>query len=242
MRKTVTIGLVGILLAGTAALAQAQTAKDILDKMIEAQGGRKALEAIKDTTSVGGMEMVQMGMNGSITMSQKEPNKMRMDIEVMGMVITQAYDGEKAWFTNPQTGSTEEMPGKQAEDMRRQALGNDAALNPDKYGITYTFKGKEKIGDKEYFVLEQAFKEGSATTIYVDPATYLPYKSRTQTTDMMGADILAESIFEDYKKVGETVVSHKMIIYQNGAEFARMAFTSVSYNTGIEDSFFKMTK
>jgi len=93
MRKMVTIGLAGILLAGTAALAQAQTAKDILDKMIEAQGGRKALEAIKDTTTVGGMEMVQMGMNGSITMYQKEPNKMRMDIEVMGMIITRAFDG-----------------------------------------------------------------------------------------------------------------------------------------------------
>lgn len=83
-----------------------QTSKEVLDKMIDAQGGRKAMEAIKDTTISGTMEMVQQGMNATLTMYQKEPDKMRMDIEIMGMVITQAFDGQKAWFLNPQTGAT----------------------------------------------------------------------------------------------------------------------------------------
>ena len=74
--------------------------------MIEAQGGRKALAAIKDTTISGTIEMPQMGISGSITIYQKEPDKMRMDMEFMGMVITQAYDGQNAWMVNPADGRT----------------------------------------------------------------------------------------------------------------------------------------
>jgi outer membrane lipoprotein-sorting protein len=191
----------------------------------------------------GSLEMVQMGMNGSITIYQKEPNKMRMDIELMGMVITQATDGEKAWFTNPQTGAVEEMPGKQAEDMKRQALGIDAALHPEKYGITFAFKGKEKVGDKEFLVLVQSFKDGQASTVYIDPATYLTFKTKTRTTDMAtGSEVEAETIAEDYKKVGDTLVAHKMTVFQNGAEFLRMTFVKVATNAGLEDSLFKMPK
>jgi outer membrane lipoprotein-sorting protein len=241
-KRTLSVGLVAVLIAGTAALAPAQTAQEILGKMIDAQGGRKALEAIKDSTYVGALELVQFGMSGTLTMYQKEPDRMRLDMEISGMIVTQAFDGEKAWGTNPQTFTTEEIAGKQGEDIRRQALGNGSLLFPEKYGITFTAKGKEKIGDKEYLVLEQAFKDGPPTTWSIDPATYLPYKTKTQTVDMMGADVLAESVLEDYKKVGETLVAHRMTIFQNGAEFIRMTFSGVTYNSGIEDSIFKMTR
>ncbi|MQY61320.1 hypothetical protein GH153_05750, partial [bacterium] len=68
-----------------------QEVSDILKKMVEAQGGKKVLEKIKDMTLSGTLEMIQLGMTGSMTMYKKEPNKVRMDIEVMGMIITQAY-------------------------------------------------------------------------------------------------------------------------------------------------------
>lgn len=242
MKKCFVAGVLAALLAGLAVNAQAQDVKEILDKMIQAQGGRVALAAIKDTTISGSLEMVQMGMNGSLTMYQKEPDKMRIDIEIMGMVITQAYDGQKAWMTNPQTGSTEEMPETQGQSMRRQALGNDALLNPEKFGITYVFKGKEKSGDKDFLVLEQTFKDGTKATMYIDPATYLIQKAKAKTQDMTGADVEGETIFEDYRKEGDLLAAHKMITYQNGAEFLRMTFTKVTYNAGLDDTFFKMSK
>jgi outer membrane lipoprotein-sorting protein len=242
MKKFAVAGILLALLAGLTVSAQTQDAKDLLEKMIQAQGGRAALAAVKDTTISGSLEMVQMGMNGSVTMYQKEPDMIRIDIEIMGMVITQAYDGQKAWMTNPQTGSTEEMPETQGQSMRRQALGNDSLLNPEKFGITYALKGKEKIADKEYLILEQTFKDGTKATMYIDPATYLIYKAKAKTQDMTGADVEGETVFDDYKKEGDLMVAHKMITYQNGAEFVRMTFTKVATNTKLEDAFFKMTK
>jgi outer membrane lipoprotein-sorting protein len=238
-----TLGLLGILLFGASFDPLCgQTAKEVLDKMIEAQGGRKALQAVQDTTISGSMEMIQYGMNGSITLYQKEPDKMRMDIEIMGMVITQAFDGEKGWMVNPQTGNQEEMSEKMSQDFKRQALGNDSLLNPEKYGITYVFKGKEKIQDTEYLVLEQTFKDGQTATMYIDPVSYLTYKTRAKTTDQMGAEVEGETILSDYRKVGDLTVFHAMTMFQNGAEFMKMTVTKIVFNSGLEDALFKMSK
>lgn len=166
MRKIAIYCLCAIVLAALIqAPASGQTAKEILAKWIEAQGGAQALAAVKDTTITGNIQLVSMGISGTATMYQKEPNMMRLDIEVMGMVITQAFDGQTAWMVDPQTGATTEMPENASQEFKRQALGNDAVLNPEKYGITYDYKGKETLENKEYLVLEQTMSDGHKTTL-----------------------------------------------------------------------------
>ena len=179
MKRATSLCVLGLFLIGSfATQAQSQSADDILKKMIDAMGGRSALEKIKDTTISGTMDLTQMGLSGALTIYQKEPNKSRFDIEVMGMVITQACDGEIAWMVNPQTGMTEEMPEQAAEYMKRESLGNSVFLDPKKFGITFTYKGKENIEGKDYLVLEQAFADGFTTTMFIDPGTYLVFKGK----------------------------------------------------------------
>jgi outer membrane lipoprotein-sorting protein len=243
MKKTFAVGLTVVLLAGLAVQAGAQDAKSVLAKMIEAQGGAAALKAVQTSTISGTIEIVQQGLSGSLTMYQKEPNKMRMDIEIMGMIITNATDGEKAWMVNPQSGVAEEMNEAQAKSMRLQAMGSDALFNPEKVGLTYTLKGQEKIGGKDYILLEQSFKEGQIILMYIDAATYLPFKTKTKAPDPMGGgDVDSESFFDDYRKEGDTMAAHKLTIFQNGAEAVRMIFSKIVYNAPIEDSLFKMPK
>jgi len=250
VKKNLSAGMTGVLLVGAfIAFAQGQTAKDILDKMIDAQGGRAALAAVKDTTTAGTLQMTMMGMtmSGTITLHQKEPNKMRLDMEfaVEGftMAMTQACDGDRAWTTDPQTGSVQTLTGKQLEDMKKQALGADATLNPDKYGISFALKPKEKIAGKDYLVLEQIYKDGQKVTIYVDPATNLIFKTRGPGTDpQTGAEIESETFLSDYKKVGGILMPHAMSIHQNGAEFLRMAFTKITINGNLDDALFVLGK
>ena len=220
--------------------AQSQSADDILEKMIEAMGGREALEKIKDTTISGAMDLTQMGLSAAITVFQKEPNKSRIDIEVMGMLITQACDGEIAWAVNPQSGITEEMPAEAAEYMKRESLGNSVYLNPKKMGITFTYKGKENIEGKEYLVLEQAYADGYTSTIHIDPDTYLAFKGKGKTLNNMGVEVEAETFFSDYKKVDGIMIAHTLVSYQDGEEFMTMTITEVKFNSGLEDSLFAM--
>lgn len=243
MRKIAIYCLCAIVLAALIqAPASGQTAKEILAKWIEAQGGAQALAAVKDTTITGNIQLVSMGISGTATMYQKEPNMMRLDIEVMGMVITQAFDGQTAWMVDPQTGATTEMPENASQEFKRQALGNDAVLNPEKYGITYDYKGKETLENKEYLVLEQTMSDGHKTTLYLDPATYLTYKTKGTALGQAGVEVMAETITADYKKVDGLLIAHSMTQYQDGQEFMRMTMTKVVFNSGLEDSFFKMTK
>jgi len=219
-----------------------QTAQDVLNKMIDAMGGRKALEAVKDTTVTGTAEVVQYGISASITMYQKEPNKLRIDIDIAaaGMTITQAFDGQKGWWTNPQTGTTEEMSAAMSKDTLHQALGNDSFLNPQKLGITYALKPKAKIEDKDYVVLEQTLADGHKTTMYLDPTTYLPYKTTSLASDMTGAEVNTESYLTDYKKVGGLMVAHTIRNFQNGAEAQRVSIATVTYNSNLDDALFTM--
>jgi outer membrane lipoprotein-sorting protein len=240
MKKITIICVLGLFLATiVVSTGMAQTTEEILAKMIKAQGGKANLAKIKDTTMTGTLEMVSMGINGSLTFYQKEPNKMRMDMEFMGMVMTQAYDGEIAWGVDPNTGSIQEMPEEQAKDMKRMALGNDSILHPEKYGITYSYSGKETIEGQDYYLLKQAFEDGFSTTMYIDAKTNFVYKIKSKVPNQMGVEVDQEVFTTDYRKVEGLMVAHEMRIIQDGEEFLNMFFTEVVFNTGLEDSFFK---
>ncbi|MBN2200028.1 MAG: hypothetical protein JW747_09305 [Candidatus Aminicenantes bacterium] len=233
----VVLSLTALLLAPLSA----QTAKDVLNKMIEAQGGRKVIEAMLDSTSTGTFELVQFGMQGSITMYQKEPNKMRMDMEVQGFLMTQAFDGEVAWGTNPQTGAVEPLSEIMTADFKREYVGNTALLDPEALGIAYELQGTETIGDKDYLVLVQKFSDGHANTLFLDPETHLPYKTKGKSHDQMGSEIETETTMTDYRNIDGIPVAHSLVIYQDGVEFIRISLTSVKFNSGLEDTLFKMT-
>lgn len=241
MKKALIICFLGIFLASiTAFPGYSQTAKEIVAKMIEATGGKKAIEGIVDSTMTGTMELIQQGLSGEITVYKKEPSQMRIDLEVMGMVITQAFDGNLVWWTNPQTGATEEMPPAEAASIKRDSLPRIAILDPEKYGISIVYKGKEQIEGKDHHVLEQTYADGFTSTLYVDSTTYLITKTKSTTeSDIMG-EVELEHVVTDYKKVHGLMTAHKVITYANGAESRTVTITDIQYNTGLEDSLFVM--
>jgi outer membrane lipoprotein-sorting protein len=224
------------------AAASSKEALDVLGKMVEAMGGRKVLESIKDTTISGQAEISMAGMTltAPITMYQKEPDKMRLDITLAeyNMSITQAFDGKKGWFTNPQTGTVEEMPDFQAKEFARQATGSQAILDPQKAGVSYALKPKAALEGKDYIVLEQTLADGHKNTLYLDPATYLPYMTQTLTLDQMGAEVDAQSFASNYQKIDGTMVAHSMRVLHNGTEAQKITITKVTYNSNLDDAFF----
>ncbi|MEE8377912.1 MAG: hypothetical protein V3R45_06035 [Candidatus Aminicenantaceae bacterium] len=242
MKKYFAVSALGLILFSlVSAPGISQDAKKLLDKVINASGGRKVMEAIKDTTFSGTMDLVQMGINGTFTFYQKEPNLLRQELEFMGMTITSAFDGETGWSVNPETGATEDLPKQAQEDLKNEALGfgNSSMLFPEKLGITFADKGKEKVKGKEYLLLEMTFESGDISLIYIDPGTYLPYMMKSMIIGQMGIDVEQESIMGNYKKIDGLNFAHSVIIYQDGELFGSIVVDDVKFNTGLEDSFFK---
>ncbi len=220
----------------------AQSLNRILKRMGDTLGGRKTIESIKDMTMVGDVEMPQQGISGTVTIYKKDPDKSRIDLDTMGMVIIQVYDGQTALWTNPQTGDIEEMEEQQAARMIRQSLPLAAIIDPEKHGLTFTYKGKETVEGKECFLLEQVFKDGYRMIRHVDSGTYLSVRSRSTITGPGGTEIQVEQVMSDFRKVDGLTMAFSVTTYYNGSVFNEIRFKDVKFNTGLEDSLFQLKK
>ena len=197
------------------------------------------MKSAKDMNATGTMELVQQGMDAAVTMMTKQPNKFRLDIEVMGMAITQAFDGENGWHTNPATGAVDDMTGEQMEAMKRQAIGDETYLNPDKHGIVFTYKGQEKLEETDYDVLLLTYADGTEVTMYLDSKTHLTYKTLSMQPDpMTGVEAEVESYTTEYKKVDNMMAAFNITQFMNGEEYVVITLEEVKFNVGLEDSLF----
>jgi len=239
MKRIFSLALAGLFLITLIAVpGSGQTVQQILEKMIEVQGGKKSIEGIKDMTLSGTIELPTQGLSGPITLYKKEPDKRRLEIELIGMVIIQVYDGKNGWGTDLQTGGIEDMSGNELAEIKRESLPVVSILDPQKYGITYTYKGKEEIEGKEYYVLDQTYADGFTSTLYLDSKTYLTFKTIVKTTGPMG-EVEMEQFQSDYKKVSGLMMAHSIVVYASGEEIQKITIEEVNFNTGLEDSLFK---
>ena len=166
---------------------------------------------------------------------------MRQDMDLMGMAINSAFDGEEGWWFNPQTSAIEDLSESSLVDAKNEALGfgNSWMLYPEKHGITFADKGKETVKGKEYLLLEMTYENGDTSLFYLDPVTFLPYKMISMVLNEMGIMVEQESIMGNYKKVNGINFAHLVTIYQDGEEFGSMTLDEIKFNSGLEDSFFK---
>ncbi len=239
MKRIFSLAIASLFLISLIAVpGSSQTVQQILEKMIEFQGGRKAIEGIKDMTLSGTLEIAMQGLSGPITLYKKEPDKRRLDVELMGMVITQVYDGKNGWGTNLQTGGIEDMSGEQLAEVKRDSMPVVSILDPQKYGITFSYKGKEEIEGKEYFILDQTYADGFTSTLYLDSKTYLIFKTIVKTTGPMG-EVEMEQFQSDYRKENGLMMAHSVVTYASGEEIQKITIEKVSFNTGLEDSLFE---
>src|SRR6188472_282695 len=101
MRKTIAAVAVALAFAAPAA---AQTVDEIIAKNIAAKGGADKLKAVKTVRMTGKMTLAP-GLDAPIVLEIQRDAGMRMDITVQGMVLSQGFDGTKAWLLNPLQGS-----------------------------------------------------------------------------------------------------------------------------------------
>lgn len=241
MKKTgyyIAIPLVMIFLAGFSTYGL--EVPDLLEKSIAAQGGRTALKGIHSQQTEGSLVLVaQGGMSGKMVIRSKDPDKTRTDMEIMGMKIIQAFDGETAWADNPMMGGVNRLEGVDALNMKRNAIGSEALLNPAAHGITYTAKGTEKVGDIDCFIVEQHFPDDHVTTLYFDSSTYLIKKAVSKVETSQGS-FTNELHYSDYQTTDGITSAREIKIYRDGQEFIRMTIDRISYNPEIGDEIFSM--
>jgi hydrogenase maturation factor len=116
------------------------------------------LEKLTSRVSRGAIELASMGLTGETEIYEKAPNRSSMFINVDGLgVIQQTFDGAGAWLQDPLQGYVR-FSGLASAKARREAEFQKEIrfkeLNP---GLALI--GKEKIGDRDAYVLESTNSE-----------------------------------------------------------------------------------
>ena len=156
------------------------TVDEVIERHTITMGGRAAIEAIQSIEFDLHITDPKFEVEGNYFTAR--PGKMRIDVNAGGEhVFTEAFDGQQGWQWEgkgtAQKAATEkataavrhgvELPGKLFGLHELKARGHRIEL-----------AGRENIDGIQYYVLRLTLSDGYATTLYVDPKTWLITRRR----------------------------------------------------------------
>ncbi len=212
------------------------SADQIIDKYVQAIGGKAAIEKQTSRVSKGSLEIPAFGASGTAEVFEKAPNKTITVVNIAGFgVILDCFDGSAGWAQDPQSG----MRDKSGAELAASKL--DAEFyKPVKIKQLYSkivVKGKDKVGDKEVFVVEATPAESSVETWYFDTQSGLLVRQDSEREGPQGKQMI-QTFLEDYKKFDG--ISLPCTIRQvTPAITISIKIEDVKHNVPIEDAKFK---
>ncbi len=241
-RKTLAFVLLGGLAA--AALA-AQTADELVEKAIQAKGGRERIKAVKTIRFTAKMNMGQ-GMEAPVVMELVPPeHKLRMEFTLQGMTGIQAYDGTNGWQIMPFMGKTdpEALSGDDLKEAKENAdLLEGPLFNYKDKGNKVEYLGKGDLEGTPVQKLKLTEKDGDVTTIYLDADSFLELKDET-TRSVRGKATDMETTFGNYKQVEGLTLAYTIETKIKGAPAPQLiTLDKVELNPAIASGRFDMPK
>ena len=222
--------------APAAAKADAMPSVDqILDKYVQALGGKAAIEKVTSTVVTGTFELPAMSMSGPMEIYAKAPNKNAVIINLAGFGVVQSgFNGAIGWSQDPQSG-LREMAGAELADAKRDAeFYRDIKLKQLYPKMTLT--GKEKVGERDAYVIEATPADGKPEKMYFDTQTGLLLRLDNDRESPQGSAHV-ETYFEDYKETGGVKMPFTIKIVRPEISFT-LKTTEVKQNVPIDDAKF----
>jgi len=205
-------------------------AETILDKNVEATGGRAAYEKLHSMVVTGTMEVKGIGIKGSMTSYHAAPDKMLMEVNIQGVgLIRDGSDGEVAWEISAMQGPRLKEGDEKAVALREAQF--NATLHWREHYKQVVTAGVEKVDGKDCYKLVLTPNQGSPETQYFDKETSLPVKIAMTVKSPMG-ELPTESLIGDYRQEGDLLMPHRMTQKAAGQEIA-IQFDSVRFNVDI---------
>jgi outer membrane lipoprotein-sorting protein len=212
----------------------AQTLGEVLDKHFKANGQEK-LVAVK-TYSIKA-KISQMGTEMPLEMKMKRPDKFRMEMDIQGQKMIQAFDGEKGWVIAPWVSpEPQELSGDQLKQAMEQANIDGELYNYEKNGLTVELTGKVKDGDSNAYLVKVTNDKGDVKSYFIDTEKYLINKVKAKV-NAMGQTVEVEQRFAEYKNIDGIMIATK-IESVSPMGTATISMDEVKFNVEIDDAIF----
>ncbi|WP_310991486.1 M16 family metallopeptidase [Aequorivita marina] len=207
------------------ALDPGVTAETVIDKYINAVGGRKALEAVKTLKMEAGAEM--QGMQLGLEMVKTAKHQSSIVVSMGGNPLQKVvFDGEKGYMSGQ--GQRMDYDDEQNKAAKLQAVPF-AELDAKNAKLE---RLEDVDGNSAYVV---ALAEGQEA--FYDKATGLKVKEVT-TVEMNGQKVATTVRYDDYQEV-DGIKFPFTIMQSAGPQVLTFKINNVSVNEGVSDSDFE---
>lgn len=157
-------------------------ARRLVDRYLEATGGRAAFESIR--TMRVHATVNAFGLQGATTAYQQRPDRRASDTRLGPFHIPEGFDGERGWRVDP-GGTLIRLDGKDLEDARGSAyFDNQSWLLADQGGGHVRVAGAEKDSAGTYTVVEVTPPVGRPRSFWFNDRTGLVDREVTQRDQM----------------------------------------------------------
>lgn len=236
--------LMSVLLLGWAQGARAQTADDIVEKYLTAIGGRAALAKLTSRSMSGTITLSTPAgdISGPVEILSQQPNKSRtlitMDLSSFGagqMVFDQRFDGTSGYVLDSLQGNRD-ITGNQLENMKNGSFPNPF-LNYKERGATVELAGKEKVGEREAYVLVFKPRSGSVVRQYLDADSYIPVRVVMTVEAPQVGELEQTTELLDYRDVDGVKIPF-LVKATSSVQRSTIVITRVEHNVRIDDALF----
>ena len=244
VRKFVRLVAVAGLVLGSVHGVAAQTADEIVEKHLAALGGRAALAKLTSRVMTGTFTVSTPAgeFSGPVEITNQAPNKVRtlinLDLSAVGvgkMTIDQRFDGITGYAIDTLQGNRD-ITGDQLEAMRN-AVFPSPLLNYKENGITLELTGKEKVGDRDAYLVVMKPKTGPSSKVYFDATTFLMIR-QVATLDIPQVGPLEQTTdLSDEREVDGVKVPHKIASTSSVQNFT-VTLTKVVHNSTLDQTLF----
>jgi hypothetical protein len=179
----------GLLLA-LPGVSSAQSVDEIVEKHLAAIGGRAALAKVTSRITSGRITVTTPvgDLSGPVEVLNRAPNRVRtfltLDLTAFGgdkMVYDERFDGSAGYLINTVEGNRE-LTGNQLHNLRNDTFPTPL-LDYKASGVTLELAGREKVGDRDAFVLTLTPKLGPVWRRYIDAESFLEIRQVVTTED-----------------------------------------------------------
>ena len=182
--------------------AAAQTAEEIVKKVLDARGGVQKIKAVQ-SERVSGHVSFAPGMEGTFVVELKRPLRMRVEINVDGRKIIRVYDGKSSgWMVNPfvENKGVEPLPSEDLKNISDESDFDGPLVDYKTKGNGIELAGKEMLDDKPVYRLKLTNKYGDFRSYFVDASSYrlLKWEGVRKSANQ---EIPWESFFSDFREV-----------------------------------------
>jgi outer membrane lipoprotein-sorting protein len=217
--------------------------EEIINKAIEAQGGREALESVEDKT-IKSTTVLFMPQQNILTITlayiKYRPLKIRTEQIIQGIKITTGYDGNSIWLDS--MGHVMIAPPIIANSIKALIARENLLLGYQKKECIIQYLGESEVNNTTCHQIKFTDKENNQTIYFFDAQTYVPLKIEYNIRNEIGAVAKYEILLSDYRPAENLVIPFKTITFINSIKKSESTVTEIQINQGLNDSLFEMPK